>query len=113
MFTFNHDLEVRESGILDIYKALTDGKLEAVVVDVRPRHEYDEYHLPEAISVPMNDLFGHVETIRNIAEDMPVIVHCAHGVNSGVAVLLLKAQGVDNLIHVADGIAPLIEKERT
>lgn len=111
MFTFNHDLETREAGMLDVYKALREGKLEAVVVDVRPRNEYEKYHLPDAVSVPMDELFTHVEAIRNWSEDVPVVVHCAHGVNSGVAVLLLKAQGIDNLIHVADGIAPLLDKE--
>ncbi len=111
MFTFNHDLEVREAGMLDIVQAINDGKLQAAIVDVRPKEQYDEFHLPNALSVPMTELFTAVETIRKLSESIPVIVHCAHGINSGVAVLLLKAQGVENLIHVGDGIAPLLDKE--
>jgi rhodanese-related sulfurtransferase len=43
-------------------------------VDVLPREEYEDEHLPRAINIPLKELDG--ETIARLNRDAPVIVYC-------------------------------------
>ena len=52
-------------------KLLEDG---AQLVDVLPREEYDEDHLPAAINIPLKEL--NRETSARLRHDVPVIVYC-------------------------------------
>ncbi|MGH8946217.1 MAG: rhodanese-like domain-containing protein [Acidimicrobiia bacterium] len=49
----------------------------AQVVDVLPAREYDESHLPGAISIPLGQLAG--ETVSVLSPDRPVVVYCHDG----------------------------------
>ena len=46
----------------------------AQLVDVLPREEYEDEHLPRAINIPFKELDG--ETIAQLVRDAPVIVYC-------------------------------------
>ena len=46
----------------------------AQLVDVLPREEYEESHLPGAISIPLKELDR--ETTSGLRRDAPVIVYC-------------------------------------
>jgi rhodanese-related sulfurtransferase len=46
----------------------------AQLVDVLPREEYEEEHLPGAINIPLKELDR--ETIARLNRDAPVIVYC-------------------------------------
>ncbi|MEW6636975.1 MAG: rhodanese-like domain-containing protein [Actinomycetota bacterium] len=46
----------------------------AQLVEVLPREEYEEAHLPGAINVPLKELDG--ETAARLRRDAPVIVYC-------------------------------------
>jgi rhodanese-related sulfurtransferase len=46
----------------------------AQLVDVLPREEYEEEHLPGAINIPLKELDW--ETIARLNRDAPVIVYC-------------------------------------
>ena len=46
----------------------------AQIVDVLPRDEYEESHLPGAINIPLKELSR--ETAVRLRRDMPVIVYC-------------------------------------
>ncbi len=46
----------------------------AQLVEVLPRAEYEEEHLPGAINIPLKEL-GE-ETVRQLDRDAPVIVYC-------------------------------------
>ena len=46
----------------------------AQLVDVLPREEYEEEHLPAAINLPLKELDR--ETIAQLNRDAPVIVYC-------------------------------------
>ena len=43
-------------------------------MDVLPREEYEESHLPGAISIPLEELDR--ETTSGLRRDAPVIVYC-------------------------------------
>lgn len=46
----------------------------AQLVDVLPLEEYEESHLPGAISIPLKELDR--ETAQRLRRDEPVIVYC-------------------------------------
>jgi rhodanese-related sulfurtransferase len=46
----------------------------AQLVEVLPRREYDEEHLPGAISIPLRELGA--TTTRQLDKSRPVIVYC-------------------------------------
>ena len=55
----------------DVRQLLEDG---AQIVDVLPYAEYEEEHLPGAISIPLKEL--NRETSARLRHDVPVIVYC-------------------------------------
>jgi rhodanese-related sulfurtransferase len=55
----------------DLRKLLKDG---GQLVDVLPREEYEEEHLPSAINIPLKEL--NRETSARLQHDAPVIVYC-------------------------------------
>ena len=46
----------------------------AQLVEVLPRQEYEEEHLPGAINIPLKEL--NQETAAQLKRDAPVIVYC-------------------------------------
>jgi phage shock protein E len=50
---------------------------DAQIVDVLPAREYDESHLPGAISIPLRDLTR--ETVSLLSREKPVVVYCHDG----------------------------------
>ena len=73
----------------------------AIVVDVRTLEEYNEGHIPNAISVPL-------ETIENEAEaklknkDALILVYCRSGRRSREAALKLIEKGYTNVIDFGE-----------
>jgi rhodanese-related sulfurtransferase len=55
----------------DLHKLLENG---AQLIDVLPREEYEEEHLPGAISIPLKEL--NRGTSARLQHDVPVIVYC-------------------------------------
>lgn len=49
----------------------------AQIVDVLPRREYEESHLPGAVSIPLRELTA--ETVSGLSQDRPVVVYCHDG----------------------------------
>jgi rhodanese-related sulfurtransferase len=46
----------------------------AQLVEVLPREEYEDEHLPGAINIPLKDL--NEETTAGLRKDAPVIAYC-------------------------------------
>lgn len=65
---------------------------EVVVLDVRPRAEYDAGHIPGAISIPVEELSGR---LADIPVDQEIVAYCrgTYCVLAHDAVRLLTAQG--------------------
>ncbi len=55
----------------EVRRLLEEG---AQLVEVLPREEYEEEHLPGAISIPLKELDR--ETTAQLRQDTPVIVYC-------------------------------------
>ena len=55
----------------EVRRLLTQG---AQLVDVLPPQEYQDLHLPGAISIPLKELTE--QTTARLQKDQPVIVYC-------------------------------------
>jgi rhodanese-related sulfurtransferase len=64
----------------------------AVLLDVRTPQEFAEVHLEGARNIPLGSLEG---AMSSLPRDRPIVVHCAVGSRSAVAVKLLAAAGFD------------------
>ncbi len=62
---------IKPVGVSDLLRMMHDG--EAVLIDVRPREEFESGHIPGAISAPLDDLDGHVAKLRR---DVRIVAYC-------------------------------------
>jgi rhodanese-related sulfurtransferase len=80
---------------------------DAVVVDVLPRENYEDGHVPGAVSVPFEDE-GFVPGVRQAVDslDQKVIVYCAKKACdlSTKAAQELEANGFGNVVDFEGGI---------
>ena len=69
----------------------------AIVVDVRSLEEYNEGHIPNAISVPLETIENEAETKLKNKDDL-ILVYCRSGRRSREATLRLIEKGYTNVI---------------
>ena len=69
----------------------------AIVVDVRSLEEYNEGHIPNAISVPLETIENEAETKLKNKDDL-ILVYCRSGRRSREAALRLIEKGYTNVI---------------
>jgi rhodanese-related sulfurtransferase len=74
----------------ELKKRMKDGT--AIVIDVRPRTEYDAGHIPGAISIPVQELEKHLASLPRRKE---IVAYCRgpYCVQSDAAVELLAKRG--------------------
>lgn len=68
----------------------------AVIVDVRSREEFAAGNNPASINVPLQELAGKT---LGVDRDKPVIVCCASGTRSSVAVGIMKGKGYKTVLN--------------
>jgi sulfur-carrier protein adenylyltransferase/sulfurtransferase len=87
----------------DVHQTMNNGN-EAVIVDVREQHEFEQSHIPGAVHVPR----GHLESrIEGAAPDKSqrVILYCASGNRSALAAETMQSLlGYDNVESMTGGI---------
>ncbi len=74
-----------------------------VLLDVRQNYEHDEFHIPNSLLIPLNELperYSELETFI----DKEIIVYCKAGVRSQMACQFLASHGFKRLVNLADGI---------
>jgi adenylyltransferase/sulfurtransferase len=80
------------------------GSDEFVLVDVREPGERDVVVIPGALAVPLGEVRAHGgEALAEVADGIPVLVHCKTGARSAEAVERLRAEGVD-AVDVTGGV---------
>ena len=75
---------------------------ELVAVDVRTPAEWRAKSIAGSLSVPLNRL---AERIQELPRNRPLVVHCAGGYRSAIAMSLLQRHGFTKLSELAGGIA--------
>lgn len=70
----------------------------AILIDVRTISEYEEYHLSDAVSLPLSD----INNISNIVDnkEKEIIVYCQSGNRSKQAYNILKKMGYKNVLDL-------------
>lgn len=81
---------------------------DATLIDVRASAEYENFHLPGAIHLPLTELVN--DKACPLDPDIPRIVICQSGYRAGIAASLLLAQGYKKVSVLAGGMDAVIEK---
>lgn len=68
----------------------------AVIVDVRSPTEYASGHIEGSLNIPLQELGNK---ISNLDKNKTVLLCCASGSRSGMAVAILKGKGFRNVIN--------------
>lgn len=68
----------------------------AVVVDVRSPAEFQQGSRPGSLNIPLGELNARS---RELPKEKKIILCCASGSRSGMAVLILKKQGFSDVIN--------------
>ncbi len=81
--------------------ALRDRDEAYVLLDVREPWEVALCAVPEAMTIPMNELPDRLDTLP---EDRPLVVLCHHGQRSHHVTEWLRRLGYDNAVNLDGGI---------
>jgi NADPH-dependent 2,4-dienoyl-CoA reductase/sulfur reductase-like enzyme/peroxiredoxin family protein/rhodanese-related sulfurtransferase/TusA-related sulfurtransferase len=73
---------------------------DGTIIDVRGPQEYETWHIPGAVNIPLGKLR---RAIDGIPRDKPVYVYCKVGFRSYLAYRILKQRGFDKLATLAGG----------
>ena len=68
-----------------------------VVVDVRSPWEYEMKHVQGAKNIPLEEIPAHLNEFKSLTN--PVVVYCRSGNRSGMAVSILKQNGIANVYN--------------
>ena len=67
------------------------------LVDVRSPWEYEMEHIPGAKNIPLEEIMNKVEEFKSFKS--PVVLYCRSGARSGMAVSILKQNGVADVYN--------------
>ena len=84
---------------IEAVKAGEEG-VQLPVFDVRKESEYEAERLEEAANTPLDFLNDH---LAEYSGSGPMIVHCAGGYRSMIAISILKSRGIHQLIDLEGG----------
>jgi rhodanese-related sulfurtransferase len=74
------------------------------ILDVRTQKEYLAGHIPGALLMPVGEMASRISEIEKYNEK-PVLVYCASGGRSPLAVKLLLKNNFKNIYHLNSGIS--------
>ncbi|MFD0694873.1 rhodanese-like domain-containing protein [Paenibacillus sp. GCM10027628] len=77
---------------------------DSIIVDVREPHEWEYYHLDEAVLIPMQQI---PLRMGELPEEKDIYIVCAHGVRSYRVAEFLQQNGFDRIINVEGGMAAI------
>ncbi len=87
----------------DLAHKIIDKEPGFVVVDVRSKEDYDKYHIPGSIHVPLNELLSS-EQLKDLAQDNAIILTSNGNSMAAQAWLLLRQNGFDDVYILSGGM---------
>lgn len=69
----------------------------AAIVDVRTPEEYAVEHFPKAINIPLDQVAQRINEFKEMPK--PIVAYCRSGNRSGMAVSILKQNGINDAIN--------------
>jgi sulfur-carrier protein adenylyltransferase/sulfurtransferase len=88
-------------------KALTDRGADFTLLDVREPFELNICYLPDAASIPMNQIPNR---LNELDPDKDLVVFCKVGGRSARVVAYLQQQGFSRAVNLRGGILEWIDK---
>ena len=79
----------------------------ATIVDVRTPEEFTEGHFPNAIKITLDQVALRIDEFKEMPK--PIIAYCRSGNRSGIAVSILKQNGIADAIN-GGGLEDLKQK---
>ncbi len=89
------------------YPAIAD---DAVIIDVRSALEYDAWHIPDAINIPLGELRGRLDELPRL---QPLLLYCRVGFRSYLAYRVLVQSGFKQVKWLAGGSKTFCSHHRT
>ncbi len=80
---------------------------EEFVLDVRGINEWNEAHMKNAHHIPLGYLSARLDEVPRASR---VVVHCAGGNRSPIAVSILRRAGFENVAEIPGGLMEVVEK---
>lgn len=74
---------------------------QAILIDVRTLHEYEEEHIPDAICIPMGEILQNPQRIT-MDKETPILLYCRQGYQSEIAANCLVANGYTKVFFFAN-----------
>lgn len=72
-----------------------------LILDVRGKSEYDDFHIPGVRNIPYGLLYRHLD---ELPREEFIVTQCASGRRSQIAASYLRKQGFTNIANLAGGI---------
>jgi len=86
----------------DLKKMIKDNK-NIIIIDVRTKEEFEEYHLKKAINIPFQDIVANIDKFVSNKSDV-IVVYCQYGGRSRKAFIKLEKMGYINVYNLNGGI---------
>jgi NADPH-dependent 2,4-dienoyl-CoA reductase/sulfur reductase-like enzyme/rhodanese-related sulfurtransferase len=84
-----------------------------VFVDVRGPQEFEQWHIPGAINIPLPEVRERVDELRRLAEGGPIRLYCMVGFRSYLAYRILSQHGIADVATLAGGARTFTSFYRT
>ena len=81
----------------------------ATVIDVRTPQEYAQDHYPGAVNIPLDEIQQHLQELKKT--EGPIVAYCRSGNRSGMAVSILKQNGI-NEVYNGGGLEDLLQQSK-
>ncbi len=89
------------------YPAITEGSM---IIDVRGTKEFETWHIPEAINIPLGKLRAQLDSLP---KDQPLFLYCRVGFRSYLAYRILVQSGFSKVSTLAGGSKTFCSFHRT
>jgi len=89
------------------YPAITEGSM---IIDVRGTKEFETWHIPEAINIPLGKLRSQIDSLP---KDRPLFLYCRVGFRSYLAHRILVQSGFSQVRTLAGGSKTFCSFHRT
>lgn len=96
-----HDPTMKTITAEELKTRLDSGDLNAILIDVREKDEWDIAHIPQAKLVPLQSIPTYAP---NLPKDTRIIIHCKAGMRSAKACEYLTSLGFENVENVTGGM---------
>lgn len=81
----------------------------ATVVDVRTKEEFAQGHYPNAINIPLDQVQQRLDEFKTM--NTPIVAYCRSGNRSGLAVSILKKNGITE-VYNGGGLQDVLQQNQ-